>query len=88
VKPAVLAAVAFCAAFLGYLLYSTLHTERVRCRVCITYEGRQDCRTASATTREKALETATVNACGVLTSGVIDSNKCQTTPPDSVEWLK
>jgi hypothetical protein len=87
VKKTVWLGVAFCAAVLAYLVVSSFRGARVRCRVCITYAGRQDCRTASADTREKALETAIVNACGVLTSGVIESNKCQTTTPDSVDWL-
>ena len=86
-KKTVVLAVAFCAAVLGFLIYNTFHQKRVHCRVCITYDGRQDCRTASAATREHALEAAITNACGVLSSGVVESNKCQTTRPDSVEWL-
>jgi len=59
---------------------------RVRCEVCITYQGRNACRTASARTRELALRTATDNACAQIASGVTESNQCQNTPPDSVRW--
>jgi hypothetical protein len=88
VKKTVWLGVAFCVAVLAYLVISSFRRPAVRCRVCITYDGRQDCRTASAATREQALQTAIVNACGVLTSGVVESNKCQTTSPDSVDWLQ
>lgn len=63
-----------------------LNTGAIRCQVCITFQGRQACRTASASTRELALRTATENACAVISSGVTDSGQCRNTPPDSVHW--
>ena len=71
---------------LGVLVYSTLHAGGVRCQVCVTYQGRSSCRTASARTRELALRAATENACAMISSGVTDSNQCVNTPPDSVRW--
>ena len=76
----------FLAAVIGFAVYSSLHTGRVRCQVCITFQGRQACRTASAATRESALRTATENACAEISSGITDSNQCHNTPPDSVRW--
>ncbi|HTQ53194.1 MAG TPA: hypothetical protein VMI94_01975 [Bryobacteraceae bacterium] len=76
----------FVAVVVGFVVYSTLNTGRIRCEVCITYRGQQACRTAAASTRDLALRTATENACATLASGVTDSNQCNNTPPDSVRW--
>ena len=81
-------AIAFAVLLVGAIVVSTFRTQPYRCRVCITYNGVRDCRTASAQTREEALRTATMTACAQLSGGVIESNKCENTPPDSVDWLK
>jgi hypothetical protein len=86
VKKSVLLVILFLLAFLGIVVYSTMGAGRIRCEVCITYQGRNACRTASARTRELALRTATENACALISSGVTDSNQCNNTPPDSVRW--
>ena len=85
-KKSVWLGILFLAVVIGYIVYSTLSTGRVRCQVCITYRGQKACRTASASTRDLALRTATENACALLSSGVTDSNQCNNTPPDSVNW--
>ncbi|MGA2134583.1 MAG: hypothetical protein ABSH50_20035 [Bryobacteraceae bacterium] len=76
----------FLALVIGFVIYSTMSTSRIRCQVCVTFRGQQACRTASASTRDLALRTATENACALLASGVTDSNQCNNTPPDSVRW--
>jgi hypothetical protein len=86
VKKSVLLGILFLAIVVGFVVYSTLNTGRIRCRVCITFQGRQSCRTAAAGTRELALRTATENACALISSGITDSNQCHETPPDSVTW--
>ena len=85
-KKSVLLAILFLVAFLGIVVYSTMSAGRIRCEVCVTYQGRNACRTASARTRELALRTATENACALISSGVTDSNQCNNTPPDRVRW--
>ena len=85
-KKSVLLGILFLVAFLGIVVYSTMGAGRIRCEVCITYQGRNACRTASARTRDLALRTATENACALISSGVTDSNQCHNTPPDSVRW--
>ena len=85
-KKSVVLGILFVAAVVILVVYSTLGAGRVRCEVCITYEGRNACRTASARTRELALRTATENACAQIASGVTESNQCENTPPDSVRW--
>lgn len=86
-KP-VIAGILFIAVILAVLLYSTMNLSKARVEVCMTFNGRTDCRTASADTEEHALRTATANACGLLASGVTDSLACEHMPPASVRWLK
>ena len=85
-KKSVILAVIFAVGFAVLVVYSTMGAGRVRCEVCITYQGRSSCRTASARTRELALRTATENACAQIASGVTESNQCENTPPDRVRW--
>jgi len=83
-KKTVWLAIAFSILVVGFVVLSTFQGERVRVEVCMAYEGRRDCRTASASNEQEALRTAIMNACAQLASGVIDSNKCETSPPLSV----
>lgn len=85
-KRSVWLGILFLAIVLGFVVYSTMTTGRIRCEVCITFRGQRACRTASARTRDLALRTATENTCALLASGVTDSNQCNNTPPDSVRW--
>jgi hypothetical protein len=80
--------IAFVGAVLAFIAFSSFHQQRVTCRVCVTFNGRQDCRTASAANRQEAERTAISNACGLLASGVTESIKCENTKPDSVEWIR
>lgn len=86
-KP-VIAGIIFVVIVLAVLLYSSLNLAKFRVEVCMTFNGRTDCRTASADTEEHALRTATANACGLIASGVTDSLACEHSQPDSVHWLK
>ena len=81
-------ALAFGVLVIGYVMISSFHPAAARCRVCMSFNGAGDCRTASAANRQEALRTAITNACAQLSSGVIESNQCETSPPVSVEWLK
>ncbi len=85
-KKSVWIGILFVAIVVGFVIYSTMNTGRIRCEVCITFQGRQACRTVSAPSRELALRTATENACAQIASGVTDSNQCNNTQPDSVRW--
>jgi len=81
-------AVAFVAVVLGVIFFSTFRQERVSCRVCVSFNGRRDCRTASAVTQQEAIRTAVSNACGLLASGVTETTQCENTKPDSVDWVR
>jgi len=87
-KRTVWLSIAFALVVIGFVVYSTFQQPRVRCRACVTFNGRQDCRTASASTQQEALRAAVSNACGLLASGVSESTRCENTQPDSVEWLR
>jgi hypothetical protein len=87
-KPAVWIAALFIMLVVGYIFYSSFHTARYRCELCVTFNGRQNCRTAAAETRDHAMRTAIENACAELAAGVTDSTRCEQTRPDSVRWLQ
>jgi hypothetical protein len=80
-------AVAFVALVVGFIVYSTFHQERTRCRVCMSFNGAHDCRIASAASRQEALRTAVTNACAQLAAGITETTQCEGTKPDSVDWL-
>ena len=86
-KPAVWIGIAFAAIVVAAVAWSTFRAPGFRCRVCIAFDGRSDCRTASAETREAAQRSATTMACEQLAAGVSDSMRCENTRPQSVEWL-
>jgi hypothetical protein len=85
VKKTTWLAIAFAVLVLGFIVASSFR-PRVHCRVCITFKGNRDCRTASADNRQEALRTAVTNACAQLSGGVVETNQCENTPPDSVDW--
>jgi hypothetical protein len=86
-KPTVILAIAFGAAVLAVLIFTTIGTNKFRCEVCITFNGRTACRTAGASTERQAVRTATENACAQIASGVTDSMACENTPPTSLSWV-
>lgn len=81
-------AIAFGVLVVAMVLVTTFRQDRVRCQVCVTFNGQRDCRTASATSQQEAIRTAVSNACAQLASGVTESTRCESTTPDSVEWLR
>lgn len=81
-------AIAFVVAAVAAIVYSTMGLASVTLEVCITYRGRTDCRVASATTREEAIDTARIMACSSLASGVGESIACGNAEPDSVREVE
>lgn len=86
-KTVVILAIGFAVAVLAVLILTTMGTNKFRCEVCITFNGRTACRTAGASTEAQAVRTATENACAQIASGVTDSMACESTPPQSVIWV-
>ncbi len=56
-----------------------------QCRVCVTYNGKSNCATATGQTEQAAREGAQTTACGILASGMDESIGCGRVPPDSVQ---
>jgi hypothetical protein len=79
--------VIFGLAFLAIMYTSTRNLSTHRVEVCIEFNGRESCRTASGATREAAQRTATDNACALISSGMSESIACTNTPPKKITWL-
>jgi hypothetical protein len=80
-------AILFVILVLGYLVSSSFRRQPYRCKVCITFKGRTDCGTGAAQTEMDAQRTAIMTACAQISGGVTESNQCENTPPDSVQWI-
>jgi hypothetical protein len=88
VNKTVVLGVVFVVAVLAVLVYSSMHIAKYRVEVCVTFNGRSDCRTASADTQAHALQSAQNNACALLVSGVTEVMQCEHANPTSVKWLE
>jgi hypothetical protein len=71
----------------GYLVSSSFRRQAFRCQVCITFRGNRACAVGAAQSEMEAMRTATTTACAQISGGVTDSNQCENTPPDSVDWM-
>ena len=69
--------------FLVYLIFSSASLNPVTCEVCVEFAGRMECRSASATTEEEAIQTGMSNACSLITSGRDELIPCTQAPPVS-----
>jgi hypothetical protein len=56
---------------------------RVKCEVCMAYDGRRTCEVARASDESHAIQQATSTACAKLSTGVTDGIRCSNTPPIS-----
>lgn len=83
----VIIGVVFVVAVIAFIVYSSMSSAQYRVEVCMNYQGRTSCRTASADTREHAMRSATSNACALIASGVTDTMACERAEPSSVRWL-
>lgn len=70
------------AAFVALVVYRSLHSAGYRCDVCITFHGRQACRTVEGPSESDARASAVNNACAVLAAGITDTLACERTVPD------
>lgn len=88
-KRSVLLGIVFVAVVLGAIVYTTMSASasKYRCEVCVEFQGRTACRTASAATEMQARRTAQENACAFISSGVTDSIQCGNSQPTSLKWL-
>ena len=59
------------------VILSSLNVGNVRCEVCVSFRGREACRSVEAATEEEARRGARDNACALVSSGVTDTLACQ-----------
>ena len=71
---------------LALILYSSMGLQQVTGEICITYNGRTECRVAAGTTQQEVLRTAADMACSTLASGMTERISCQNSPPSRVTW--
>jgi hypothetical protein len=67
--------------FAGFLLYSTMASQRVECLVAVEYQGRRNEATASAATEREAVQQAQTTACGPVAAGMNETIACTNRPP-------
>ena len=72
--------------FVGIVIYSSMGLGQFRCEVCMEYQGRSACATASGTSQEEARRTATETACAKISSGMTESIACAQTPPRTIQF--
>jgi hypothetical protein len=70
-------------AFVAFLLWSTLSSQRVECAVTVEFRGSTREATASAASEGEALSQAQTAACGPMTTGMDESIACSNRPPVS-----
>ena len=69
--------------FAGFLLWSTLTSQRVECTVTVAFANGQNTATASASSEADAIREAQTTACGPLAQGMNESIACGRIPPIS-----
>lgn len=84
VRLASIALVVAAVATIGLIAMGIRQSLGRECEVCITFEGRTACRSATGTTEKEATETATQNACALIAAGMTQTVQCQNRRPDSV----
>jgi hypothetical protein len=68
-------------AFAGFLLWTTLASQRVECTVTVAFQGAEGSGSASAASEVDAIREAQVAACGPLAGGMNEQIACGRTPP-------
>jgi hypothetical protein len=69
--------------FGGFLLWSTLASQRVECTITVSFADGRNTATASAASESDAVREAQTAACGPLARGMNESIACGRVPPVS-----
>jgi len=86
-KP-VLFGILFILIILSVLVYSTLGLAKYKVEICVQYNGRTSCRSASGSSREDTYRAAMNNACALIASGVTETMQCESSQPVSIRWVR
>jgi hypothetical protein len=73
------------AVFGALLLFNTLSAQKATCEVCVEFNGKRNCATASHESEGEARNAAQTTACGTLASGMDQSIACGRVTPVSVQ---
>lgn len=76
---------AFLVPVVAAVVYLSFQVSDFECEVCMPFDGRTACSTATGKTDGEAVRTAIDTACGQLTSGVTETLRCSRTRPTKSE---
>lgn len=62
----------------GLMTYNVVTTQNIKCKVCVTYKGRQQCKEATGPAIKECAITAIDNACAFIASGMTEVMACTT----------
>lgn len=79
--------VVFFAVVVAMVIFLSMGGAKVKVEVCMQYEGRTNCATASSKTREDAIRTATNSACALISGGVGGTFACEHGRPTSIRTV-
>lgn len=82
-KPKTLLTIAAILVFAAFLAYTTLSAQKVTCTVCVEFNGRNNCASASHEDQNQAARAAQTTACGPVTSGMNETIACGNRAPVS-----
>lgn len=68
-----------------WMTLNVINESTFNCRVCMSFNGKQNCSKAVGTDRDSCLSTARDNACALIASGMTDSIRCSQSSPVLVE---
>ena len=68
-----------------FLVRGSLSTVQAECSLCLTYQGRTECRAGSGATEAEAQQAAIKAACGLMAGGMTETIACQNAPPTNVQ---
>jgi len=74
----------FALLLVGVVFYSSLSFNQQTCEVCMNFQGRKQCRSASGIDERTAVQTAKDNACAYLIHSKTEGFLCNQTPPERV----
>jgi hypothetical protein len=71
--------------FGALLLFNTLSAQKVVCTVCVEFNGKRNCASASHANETDARQSAQTTACGTLANGMNESIACGRVVPLSAQ---
>ena len=74
----------FAVVFLASIIFLSMGFDRYTCDVCVAFNDRSQCRSASGADRQTAIQSAHDNACAFLISSKTDGFLCSQTQPTKV----